>query len=293
MNYTSFGLNISSDILLNELMEGESNSDVCIRFEKFKSEKPAEAQGGKYFWVMNNTICRSYRGVGSFLIKDGQEILINSLPGTDERIIRVYLLGNILGLILVQRGFLALHGSAISVDNSSVAFLGRSGCGKSTMAAALSKDYSLVTDDIVAIDVKEKPFVYPGFPQLKLWPDAVASLGYNANELPKISPDEEKRAARLKDHFSRKPLPLEKIYILEEGETISVEQFGKKDALLELVRNTYPILALTSGVNISQHFLQCTRVVMDVPICRLTRPRDFSRLPDVVRFVRNDLKQDN
>ena len=97
-------------------------------------------------------------------------------------LLRLYLLGPALALLLHQRGFLVLHASAVSLDGGVVAFLGHSGHGKSTTAATLhARGAAIVADDVVAVDLGAPggPAALPGFPLLKLWPDAVTALGEN------------------------------------------------------------------------------------------------------------------
>ena len=49
-----------------------------------------------------------------------------------------YLLGPVMGFVLLLRGLVSLHASAIVVDDAAIAFVGPAGAGKSTTAAAFS-----------------------------------------------------------------------------------------------------------------------------------------------------------
>jgi serine kinase of HPr protein (carbohydrate metabolism regulator) len=57
--------------------------------------------------------------------------------------------------------------------------LGDSVSGKSTLAVALSaRGHAMVADDIVAVNCDcPFPVVFPGFPQLKIWPETVKYSG--------------------------------------------------------------------------------------------------------------------
>jgi hypothetical protein len=115
-------------------------------------------------------------GIGTFLVRDGREILVDPDPDAGDALLQLALLGPVLAALLQQRGDLVLHASAVEIDGAAVGFLGGRGAGKSTMAAALlRRGYPLLTDDILAVSLEDgSPRVLPGFPQLKLWPDAVA-----------------------------------------------------------------------------------------------------------------------
>ena len=82
--------------------------------------------------------------------------------------------------VLVRRGLPVLHGSAIMVGDEAVAFIGDKRFGKSTMAATMvQRGHTLVTDDVVVLDRSEPSgwAVRPGPFGMKLWPDAIESLG--------------------------------------------------------------------------------------------------------------------
>ncbi|HEY0729444.1 MAG TPA: hypothetical protein VGD38_15295, partial [Pyrinomonadaceae bacterium] len=49
-----------------------------------------------------------------------------------------YLLGPVMGFVLLLRGLVSLHASAIVVDGAAIALVGPAGAGKSTTAAAFS-----------------------------------------------------------------------------------------------------------------------------------------------------------
>ena len=71
-----------------------------------------------------------------FSIQEGKQIIVSPMGNTCEDKIRLYILGICMGALLMQRGILPLHGSAINIDGKVYAILGNSGAGKSTLAAA-------------------------------------------------------------------------------------------------------------------------------------------------------------
>lgn len=294
-SYVAYGLGIRSDFFLPELVASESREDVIILRGSGQELRPSGTSSEIDSWITNREIFRFFLDVGSFLVRDGREIIVDPAPGAEERVVRNFLLGFAMGAVLYQRGFLALHGSGVSIGGGVAVFLGSSGRGKSTIAAALGANgHPLVVDDVVAIKANsdDVPVVYPAFPQLKLWPDAAESLGYDINDLPIISPRETKRAARLTRGFSIEPLPLGRVYIIEEGDSIAIIPLSKQKAIMQLIRNTYTIRYLKAGVNVPGHFLHCANVARAVPVCRLIRPNDLKLLPEVVRVIEDDLSHE-
>src|SRR5262249_24053304 len=110
--------------------------------------------------------------LGKFRVRGGMEVTIDALPGIDDALIRLPLLGTVLAVLLHQRGLLTLHASAVEINGQAAAFIGTKGAGKSTIAAMLhARGHRLIADDIVAMDLTDpqKPLLLPGFPQFKLW----------------------------------------------------------------------------------------------------------------------------
>lgn len=231
-------------------------------------------------------------GVGALLVEKGEKITVDPDPDVDESVIRLQILGPALAILLHQKGFLVLHASAVSMPGGAVAFMGAAEWGKSTMAATFhSKGYELVADDYLAVDFDESESVkvQPGFPQMKLWPDAATSLGEAIEMMPVLHPRLEKRAHRIESGFRRAPVALARVYVLADGECCEIEAITGQEALLELVRHSYTVRLLEATGARESHFRQCGRLVQLIPIRRLRRPKDLAQLPDLTRLVEDDL----
>jgi hypothetical protein len=248
----------------------------------------------EFFAVHPEEVYLFWKDAGKFLVRRGCEIVVEPAPAAVDQVLRLFILGPALALLLHQRGRLVLHASSVVVAGGVVAFLGESGWGKSTMAAALhSRGHSLVADDVTAVQVEVdngSPTVVPGFPQMKLWPESITTIGDIPETLPRVEPDWDKRAHRVDRGFSSSPVPLHRIYVLAEGQANEVEPLGPQVALVELIRHTYAA-ALLDTMGTSQHFLQCATIVNKVPIARLRRSWSLSTLPDVAGLVEEDAEQ--
>jgi hypothetical protein len=289
-SYTAYSLGIHSALVLPELPPSDAAADVVIRFGSVDRALPDASKQG----LIDATAEEAYlffEGIAKFLIRAGREITIDPVPGADEAWMRVGVLGPSMGALLYQRGLLTLHASSVSVGGEAVAFVGERGWGKSTMAAVMcARGHRLVADDVTAvqIDGANSPTVHPGYPQLKLWPEAAASLGEDPEALPRLDPITERRARRLTSEFSADPLPLRRVYVLSGGEDIEVKPVGTQEALIELIRHTYS-RELFQAVDTRAHFLKCSAVVNRVPICSLNRQYSLSALPDLALLVEEDL----
>jgi hypothetical protein len=218
-------------------------------------------------------------------------LTVQRSPGADERVLRLFVLGPSLGVLLHQRGLLVLHASVAALNGSAVAFLGWKGAGKSTIAAALyARGHSLISDDLLAIDIggAAEPAALPGFPQLKLWPDTIVSLGGDAADLPTLHPQFDKRAQRAAARFQAAPLPLRRIYVLESGIRLEIEPIAGQAALAQLLCHSYAARFLGPAGAGAEHLRRCAHVAARVPLYRLRRPDSLDHLDDLIDMIEQE-----
>jgi hypothetical protein len=290
-SYLAYGFIIHSDLLLPELVSFEGMADVVIRLGDFHLSPSKAASEGVDFRVTNEGVFLFWKNEGKFFVRGGKEIVIDPFPGVDERVLRLIVLGPALATALHQRGRLALHAATVEIDGKAVCFMGGPGCGKSALAATLYKrGHAVVADDVTAVQINGAggPLVFPGFPQLKLWPEVIASLGDDPVKLGYLEPGTEKRSFPITSSFSEKPLPLGQIYILNEKHTNEITPLLPQEALLELMRHTYRA-SLLKWIGAERHLSQCASLVNNVPISRLNRPLSLSALPHVAGMVEENL----
>jgi hypothetical protein len=295
-NYTAYGLGINSALPLPELQTAaEAATDVTIRFGCI--DWSPDGSGEEFcFEVIRNESHFFWPHLGKFRVSRGAEILIDSLPRVEERLLRLPLLGTIVAVLLQQRGYLVLHASSVAVNGGALVFIGNKGWGKSTMAATLyGRGHDLISDDVVALKLEgqDAPLVMPGFPQFKLFPEAiVSSLGDDYETLPELAAGHNKRGRLVTDRFARQPLPLKSVYALGCGPVSAIKALEPQAALLALIVNSYSARfgkRLLRGVEASAHLRQCSRIVRQVPIYRLERPKALPLLPAVAQLVEEHL----
>ena len=292
--YTAFGLGIASALRLPELLPGDGSADVEIhRSESIsRSALPPEETAGTL--VAPNEWRLTYDDVGVLTVRDGRTIELVPVRGASSRVVRLTVLGPAMAVLLHQRGFLVVHASVVEIGGRAVAFLGESGSGKSTLAAALhGRGHRLVADDVAAMRIgPDGPEVYAGFPQFKLWPDALTALGHDAALHRRVEPGLEKRARPLSEGFAdRMVLPLAQFHVIEEGPSVELTLLGLQDGFLALVRHAYGVQRL-DGVSGVDHFQVRSEIVRRVPGCRLSRPWDLDMLATVVERIERGLESD-
>jgi hypothetical protein len=284
--YSFFGLEIHSEVEMPDLPPGIGEPDVVIRLGSV-TRTPGKA-------TMREEIAFHARG-GAFHIKDGRDIVVDPRPGADPALLRVLLAGRMMAFLLRQRGWLALHASGIEVAGEGVLFLGASGSGKSTTAAAFhSGGCEVVTDDVAAVrvDADGGCVLNPAGPRIRLLDDSRAVLGAEEPEgavqwrkrlfdLDRADPGRSDR---------RGLLPIRRIYVLEYGGGICQERIQPMSAVAALSAHSFVKHWRMDEVALAAHLRDCSQVARSVPVYRLLRPRSLDALPDLVRWVSKDLE---
>jgi len=286
--YIAYGLRIHSNLPLPELITAEvgAGPDVVVRLGSMDRLLPAISGEEGYVDATTDEAYLFWQDVGAFLVRNGSEIIVDPLPGVDEQVTRLFLLGSALGVLLHQRGLLALHASAVALRSRAVVFVGDSGWGKSTTAAALhARGHNILADDLIALDMHGTgaPSVLPGFPRLKLSLEPAAALGYDLEKLAVFHPEDERRDCRVS--FQPTSLPLACIYVLDAGSRQEIELLRPQQAFIELIHHSYAIYFLKNAGATPTHFRQCSQLAGSVPIYRLKRQPSLSVLPEIARLV--------
>ncbi len=295
-SYTAYGLGIHSEISLPHLMPGATAKNIIIQKGSVARSESVGANKDEFVLRANpKEVCFNQQNVGACLAREGNEIIVDVDAGADERFLSPFITVVPLAMLLHQRGLLILHASAIAIDGGVVAFIGKSGQGKSTTAGALHQlGYPIVTDDVLALDLSEPEniTVLPSFPNLRLWPESVTSLGHIPENLPQVYPNSEKRFRHVTDSFQQTPLPLKKIYVLEYSTHQEIEPLTPHQAFLEVTRQSYPGKELLQATGTgTAKFILSTKLANSISVCRLKRPRSLSALSDLARFIKNDVTE--
>ncbi|EEK77893.1 aldolase [Bacillus cereus] len=289
--YKAFGFNIFSEIPMPELSQinmKECLIDIEIRVDKnFNFEfldVPYKhvVQGTKVMFYIPN--------VAVFSVRDGEKITISPENEIEEGLIRLFVLGTCMGIVLMQRKILPLHGSAIMIDGKAYGFIGESGRGKSTLAAGfLNLGYKLLSDDVIAVSLTENctPYVIPSYPQQKLWQKSLEHFGMRVNEYKKLVGRENKYGIPVDAHYFSNPVPLAGLFelVIAENEKIEIQEIKKLEKLHTLLCQTYrnfliPQLELTEW-----HFDISAKIIQHIDMYQLHRPEiefTVSRLASII-----------
>ncbi|HEY2962153.1 MAG TPA: hypothetical protein VGJ37_07025 [Pyrinomonadaceae bacterium] len=204
-----------------------------------------------------------------------------------------YLLGPVMGFVLLLRGLVCLHASAVVVDGQAIALIGPAGAGKSTTAAAFAaRGFSILAEDVVTLDDRGDSFlVRPAYPCIRLWPTSAATLFGSRSALPPLTPNWDKCYLDLTQQsgrFETEPRPLTAIFLLAERRDDPrapfVESMARADALLSLIANTYATKLMDKQMR-AREFEVLSRLLTRVPLRRVTPHTNPDRIPELCDSV--------
>jgi Uncharacterised nucleotidyltransferase len=296
--YDIYGLVVASELELPELasrvVRSAAAPDLKIRFGGISAALIAAA-GDRILHAQNEQILLSVPRVARYCVTRGSQVVVEPEPGVDATLVRLFLLGSVIGLVCQQRGVLALHASAVAINGEAVAFLGQQGQGKSTLAAhcLAHSPARLVADDIlvVSLDNAGRPWAHPGMPALKLWRDALQALGRGAEGLRPDWIRAEKFILPIADQLLQAPSALKCVYALYDDDQAGdglIEELSGASAAAALVANTYRVEYLDFTGHRLAHFAASTRLAETVPVLRLARARDLMRVGSTAAIVLTD-----
>ncbi|MDU2239835.1 MAG: aldolase, partial [Paenibacillus sp.] len=215
--------------------------------------------------------------IGIFCIQEGDMIQFTPAHGSDPNQVRLYLLGTCIGVILLQRRILPLHGSAIAINGKAYAVVGESGAGKSTLATVLlNRGYQLLSDDVIPVMFTEDdmPLVMPSYPRQKLWQESMSQLGMKSEDYQPLFERETKFSIPVASQFYPDPLPIAGIFELvkNQGDQLGFERIQGIERISVLSRHTYRKSVIAPLGLKEWHFKTSVHLINRINLFRLIRP---------------------
>lgn len=233
-------------------------------------------------------------------------------PNADlRRLLELRWLGPVMALYLERSSLPVLHASAVVCADQAIGFLAGSRAGKSSLAVAeILAGGALLSDDLVALEPGADGWrIRPSYPQMRLWPDAVARLSSRlpAARLEPVHAQTDKVRVPIAveagadcaaspgfGRFCPEVRPLCCLYLpqrLDDPEAaIRIQPLSPQEALFELLRCSFLPPDLLAAVGLQATRLeQLATLVREVPVKRLCYPTGYEHLPRVHDAVLADL----
>jgi hypothetical protein len=210
------------------------------------------------------------------------------------------LLGPVLGCALRLRGTVSLHGCAVAVGARAAVILAEHGVGKSTLAAALAREgHRVLSDDLAAITEGAAGWtVHPGYPRLRLRPDAIAAFNLARAATAPVFTGQEKRYMPLSTaaedpgwRFGAERVRIGAIYALASRpdlDTPVIQALRGADGLMTLLRHRSASFAILGQGRQADELASLGRLAGAVPLRRVHRPDGLEHLPGLCQAILED-----
>lgn len=212
------------------------------------------------------------------------------VPDFDVAVLEDLYFNQVIPVLLGHSGRPVIHASAVGIAGRCAAFMGMTGQGKSTLAAALARaGYPFLTDDGLILQAEPRG----GFqvavrrPQVRLRADSEAILTSEADRSLDNSGPKRRVSAGPTLPFQTHPLPLQSIYWLQPSSAppetrIEILEPGRA---LDLILQHGFFLDVEDRASVRRAFEQAAAVAAAVPCFALDYPRDYEALPAVVSAI--------
>lgn len=297
--YKLYDLIVKSDFKMDELLQIEERKDydVCIKYENINEDIKRKVDEVFWYHIEDNYAVLEIRDVANYYIKAGKEIIVDPFENYKMHELKTFILGSCFGILLKQRGQIAIHGGAVKINNKAFILTGKTGAGKSTLTNAfMDKGYKFLSDDVSPLNVKEIIKVMPAYPQQKLCKDAMDKMGYNTEEFKKIDEKRDKYAISAYDSFIKEPLELGGICEIElhNKKDVNIEEVKGKDKILSIIRNIYRIEIFDENQLNKDYFKKCLNIALNIPLFKIKRPKDgftVNRQIELINEAINNYKE--
>jgi hypothetical protein len=289
-NVLLFGLRIRSEIPLSGLPSTDSCADLVISVDAECEEAAsqvlpvgevlAEFVDGDFrvytavVWIDGSYLLRIHSVCDVHIDATLSRMRVAPAPGMTADLMSIVLSGTVMSFVLSLRGAYVLHGSAVTMDSETLAFVNRSGGGKSTLAAQFcAAGAQLVTDDVLPLAVNSGVHIVGRGGELRLREAAWDVLDWFAVE-PNSRETADRRLAVRPDMSDVEVAPLDRIVLpvrSRDASSLTVERLELGDAVFSLLLHPR-IVTWLDEATVTRHFQMATRVAATVPVYRAVIP---------------------
>jgi hypothetical protein len=306
--YQIFNVAIDSELELPELPVLERDAAVPVfRFAVLGKENGRDNLAGiewYHDWVdtRGNITIRAGRKDARYLLRfpnlaDFTIELTTRLitaypePGIEDSTLRHLLLDQVIPRVLGQQGALVLHAGAVQVDGGkTLAFVGHSGFGKSTLVSSFERSGArLITDDCMMV-VQEggRVHVVPNYAGVRLFNDSVKAIYGDEETLAEVAHYTSKqRVVRFEaGRDLDDKLPLDTLFLLGEPAddvqgSVVIRPARGASALMQLVAQSF-LLDVFDKALVGTLFEMAGAMFDSGLSCfEIDYPRDHARLSEV------------
>ena len=243
-----------------------------------------ERKGGEFLFV--------YPEEATFHINSNSNISCFLDEDSTPQMLRHLLLNQIIPRYLGTTGKLVLHAGAVTLANGkSVAFLGNSGFGKSTLISSFHHNGAqLINDDCILLECGQSGVtVIGGLVGIRLFPDSVDAVFSESAGFNHYTPYTDKQQLFLKDQEQAKQQQacvLDGMFILndpeeEASDDISIQPVLGSEAMITMIYSAFSLDPSDRKMIVGNFKNVGATVAERLGVYKLHYPREHERLADV------------
>jgi hypothetical protein len=187
-------------------------------------------------------------------------------------------------------GGLVLHSSAVAHRGRALAFLGVTGAGKSSLAAAhVQRGAQVLADDYLLLQEQDGGYLATAaYPGLRLWGDSADHFGGDAAALGRVAHYTDKRRLPV-DQAAPEPLPLGAIVVLgrrpePEAPVCRIGRIGGSDAYMVVYQQVFRMERAGQRRQRAE-MERIADLVETVPVLLVEHRRDYGVLDEVLSVI--------
>ena len=203
-----------------------------------------------------------------------------------------FILSQPIGYFYFLNGFHVLHASCISYKKKAISFIGRSGAGKSSIAALMHDDrFGIIAEDLTIIDKNLNP--HNPSKLIKLSSEVSDIMN---NKLKKYSEYKDKRGRNFYEIYPKKlnnELSLKRCYFLnwsEKNKNISISKMENLDVFKNLLTFSYGTLdEMNLCIDFSYKMYLINKIMENSEFYIVTRPKNLDDINDSVSRLKEHI----
>jgi hypothetical protein len=240
--------------------------------------------------------CLRFPSKAEFIVsRDLSRIQCCAPPDTPEVTVRHLLLDQVIPLVLSRTEPVVLHASGVLTEFGAIALVGRTGEGKSTLAASFACNRCpMLSDDCLVLRSEHQCWTaIASYPGVRLWPSTLDELLHRDTLTDDMAHYTRKRRvndSKIVPHVSGSA-PLRGLLLLSRGEgEPSITKLRLAPATMALIAHAFN-LDITDSAFLRQQFEAVSNIADKVPVFELRYPRDFAALGRVRQAILDQLKE--
>ena len=309
--YRIYNIQFKCDFPLPELLQVTIPDDDCAISVRLLAPVQFDSRGFEMAFEWPNyegiVVCWCERrdddylfvfpGHAKFLLTMNGEISCILHVDSDMQMLRHLLLNQIIPRYLATRGYLVLHASAVVLENGyTVAFLGNSGFGKSTLASSFHRNGAkLIDDDSILLEpCGTGVTAIGGYPGIRLFPDSVKAVFNDGVGFTHYSPYTDKQQLLLQtDSANGLSVSggLDALFLLFDPshedfrDEIFIEPVSGSTAMMAAIHSAFSLDPSDRRI-ITRNFYDIGQIISDrLNVFSLHYPREHDRLHEVRKAV--------